>query len=462
MTTAPPEPWLEGYEQGKHDGARFGDELGPLRPGRGARPLLREALAELMIRDGRGEWVTDEERAELRRLAAGSRQHDWDEMAVTAMAFLAGRFGDSGARAWLAPMLAHAGRYEEAAATSFTWSDGRPAAPDFVVIVSALALLGREDEARARMAGLESRFTNLGKDFVTRWHETDLGRQFDALAAKRPSDGKLPVFFHLPFSGGTSMIVSLKQAVPRAAILEINRRFGLHQIERALDLDADRVARLRLIHQHHPFAMRLPGRDLTYFTVLRDPVSQLSSGYHKRLASKGIVPTRDRSATFEEHAEHTMTNGLTNMLARQIVTTHPDMLERYERHFDRAGAFRTIRVEEDMYWFEATRDLGPDRLLEMSREALDLRFHVVGSMKHLAASHLAGAASVGVPVARRIVHRGKSGRPQGTESDVERRLRDANWVDQTLYEEYTERFERDYADLVRTVDEAAALDAATG
>ncbi|MFD1717024.1 hypothetical protein [Georgenia deserti] len=455
ITSDEPQSWLDGYARGKREGARFRGELGPIGAAFTPRDNLRRLAADLTVRDALGHPVTAEDRAELRKLAAGTRQNDWDNASLGVMAMLAGRFADPAARAWLAPMLAHAGRYEEAVETRYTMAEGRPAAADFVVLVSVLAMLGRDDEARSLLAGLRSRFPNLAEEFVASWDESDIGRAYADLATRRRSAEELAVFVHLPFSGGTSMIVSLKQTVPRAAVAEVNRRYGLHQLERILAMPEEETARLRLVHLHHPFALRIRGRTLRHFTVLRDPVSQLSSGYHKRLSTQGIVPTGDteQSTTFAEHAEYTVRHGLTNMLARQLVVTHPEMVERYARRYDRPAAFRGIGSEEEMFWFDATAELSDERLLQMCRETLEEQFSVVGSMAHLAASHLAGAATVGIPVARRIVHRGRSGQPSSALDEAqERRLREANGVDQTLYEECTARFERDFAPLIAAVE----------
>jgi hypothetical protein len=139
-----------------------------------------------------------------------------------------------------------------------------------------------------------------------------------------------------------------------------------------------------------------------------------------------------------------------------IVTTHPDLQAVYRREFRSAGAFTMISNEEDMFWVRATRRLGESRLLQMCRETLDANFAVVGTMAHLSASHLACTAAVGVPAAHAIGHRGRSGQPPAVEPEpIEIRLRDANAVDQQLYEEYTRRFERDHQQLITAVEEPA-------
>lgn len=451
--------WLRGFATGRAAGSRFRGEFGPLGPGEeNQRDRLRAALAEVLVQDALGNTPGPEELAELQRLAVRNRSGDWDGLALGTIAILDEHFDSEGARAWFATMLAGAGRYEEAVGVEHGFGKGRPQANGFVMLVTALALLGREDEAQERMEALRVRFPSLREDFVAVWDDTPVGREFAQLVEAAPQGDKLPVFFHLPFSGGTSMIVSLKQTVPWAATVEIQRRHGLYQLESALQLTKEEVAARLLVHQHHPFGLRLPGRELTYFTVLRDPVSQLASGFYKRRSTEGIVQTRDRrSATFEDHAEYTIQAGMTDMLARQLVTTHPDMLSTFEKFLGAPGNVRSTHTEEDMFWLEATKGLSKRRLLKMCRETLDDRFHVVGSMQHLAASHLAGAASIGLPVAQRIGHRGKSGQPRsGLPEELENRLRDANSVDQTLYEEYTERFEREFAPLVEAVESPEA------
>ena len=450
----------QAYGQGKARGAQFHSELGPAR----ARDLtdrdrLRQALSEAMVGSAMGREPDDVGREGLRRLAVQNREYDWDGAAQAAIAFLT-EHGDRAARSWLPPILAGAGRYHDAAALRPDFAPGRPPAPDYLVLVTALDLIGERTRARELYSALTQRFGGLAEDFVSVWDATAEGIAFDQLVRRAPGNSQLPVFLHLPFCGGTSMISSLKRALPWAARIEVGRRYGLFQIERALSMPAETAAELRLVHLHHPFPLEVAGRGLTYFTVLRDPVSQLSSGYYKRRDSTKIVPTRDakeqQSASFEAHADYTMANGLTNMLARQLITTHPDLEAPFRQHFRGIESFRTIGTEEAMFWFQATADLAPDTLLRMARETLTDRFHLVGTMQHLAASHLAGAAGLGLPVTQRIGHRGRSSRPKSGRADaLEAKLRNANAVDQQLYEEYTERFERDYPELINAIEKSS-------
>ena len=447
--------WQQGYGQGKVRGARVRSELGPVGAGDlTSRDRLRMLLSEVMIDSALGR--SSDGGSELRRLAVQNADGDWDGTALAAMAYLAEQRGDSAARSWLPVMLAGAGRYAEAVAMPQSVAPGRPPAPAYPVMVAALHELGRPDDARALMSSLTARFDGLRHGFVTIWDDTAEGAAFARLVKKSPQGKALPTFFHLPFCGGTSTIVALKRALPWAARVEVGRRYGLFQIERALAMPAEEAAKIRLVHLHHPYPLRIAGRTLSFFTVLRDPVSQLASGYYKRRDSTKIVPTRDireqRSPTFEAHAEYTMSEGLTNMLARQLISAHPDLADAYRQRSRGPGAFHTTSTEEDMFWFEATSKLKPETLLRLARETLSMRFHLVGTMRHLAASHLAGAASIGYPVAERIGHRGKSGQPtSGISPTLDRRLRRANTVDQLLYDEYTERFEVDHAELIAAV-----------
>ncbi len=454
------EAWQRGFGQGKGRGARFHSLLGPVRPqDAGPRDQLRRLFADTVVQTTTRRSVTADARSRLRRLAVQNRDQDWDGSALAAVAYLADRLQDPAAQAWLPVMLAGAGRYAEAVSLDLGFAEGRPAASDYLVLVSALCLLGRPADARQLLHRLRDRFPALSGEFVSAWDDTELGHRFADRLGPLPGGRTLPVFWHLPFSGGTSMIVSLKQTVPWAAMIEIGRRFGLYQIERARQLTEPQAAGKLLVHLHHPFPLQLPGRDPSYFTVLRDPVSQLASGFYKRRDSTSIVPTADSgSADFADHADYTIRNGLTNMLARQLVISHPDLAGAFGDRFRGPGAFRTIAGEEDMAWFEVTRDLKPTTLLQLARETLTERFHLVGSMRHLAAAHLAAAASLGLPVARTIVHRGRSGRPtEPAAARVNGRLRTANAVDQLLYEEFTERFERDHGDLIAAVGRPAAV-----
>lgn len=419
---------------------------------------LRKLLARVLVDDSSGRPVPQADLDRLRRLALDSQNGDTEGVAIAAMTLLADRFDDRAARSWVPIMLAQAGRYEEAAALPITFAPGRPAARGYAITVTALYGSGHHEEAAARMKMLQRKFPGLHKEFVHIWGDDQLSELYRSLVAASPANkGRLPVFQHLPFCAGTSMQHSLHQVVPWARTLQIGRRWGMLQIERAEQLPAEEVAKFLFVHQHHPYALSLAGRELSHFTVLRDPVSQIRSGFYKHGGREKIISTRDEhSQNFTEHADYLISAGLTNLLARMIITTHPAMRSVYQKEFSSSGAYTMISNEEDMFWVEATRRFSDDKLLTMARETLDQNFHVVGTMAHLAASHLACTATVGVPAARAIGHRGKSGQPRTPEpSSVERRLRDANSVDQQLFDEYTARFERDYPELISAVETPA-------
>jgi hypothetical protein len=429
-------------------------------PAAGDRPELRRLLAAALAEGNTGEALSPEDLERLRRLAVGSQLGDTDGVAVAALTVLAERFDDQAARSWIAPALAQAGRFAEAAAIGPTFAPGRPRAGGYAILATALWALGRDQEAAAQLRRLEQRFPGLRSEFVHIWGDDPLSAAFRGLYQTSPAHrGVLPVFQHLPFCAGTSMQYSQRQVVPWARTLQIGRRWGMLQIEQALQLPQAELDQLMLVHQHHPFALRLPGRELSHFTVLRDPVSQIRSGFYKRQVRDKIISTRDDDSTdFSQHAEFLLAGGLTNMLTRMIITTHPALESVYRRQFRSRDAYTAISSEEDMFWVQATRGFTEDKLLQLARETLDENFHVVGTMTHLAAGHLACSAAIGVPLAHAIVHRGKSGQPRRPEpGSVEQRLRDANGVDQQLFDEYTRRFEARYPELITAVESPAEL-----
>jgi hypothetical protein len=455
MSTTRTLDWQQGFARGKATGAKWRSAFGPPVVGRNRRDDLLQEFSDLMVRHARGEEIPASTVQSVRRLAIAKRHRDWDGLILAVVSTLATAFGNKPARAWVPVLLAAAGRFDEVVDAEPEFVTNGPEYQDWLVVVTALAKAGREDLAHALSDRLTAHFPPGEGASLTVWGDDSLSKEFARLHQQAPGGAALPVFFHLPFSGGTSMIVSLKRLMPWGRMLEINRRQGLLQIEHALQMSAEDAGRLMMVHQHHPFAFQLPGRELSHFTVLRDPVSQIRSGYFKRLSTPGIVPTRDESPTFDQHVDYTIEHGMTNMLARQIVTTHPALLKAYRTQFPRtrSGKFEAIGAEEDMFWLSATSDLSEDALLRMCRETLDERFHLVGTMRHLEASHIAATASTGSYAADRVGHRGRSGQPERSEdeSDVARRLREANGVDQVLYDEYTARFERDYAPLIELV-----------
>jgi hypothetical protein len=446
--------WRDGYARGKRAARilRTGSHIEPLKQ----PEQLPRRLSEVLISKGLGDQVPAEQLDELRQLAISHRSGDRYGSSLAAMSLLAGDFQDPAAQAWLPVVFADAGRFEQAVEMEMAYHTGRPAASAYVLLVIALTRLGRTDEAEQRMRELEAQFPGLVDEFVHVWDDDPTATAFRRVHDASPAaDGVLPVFYHLPFCAGTSQLISFRRSVPWAQMMHINRWNGLLQIEQARKLSADRARQLMLVHLHHPYPLRLRQRSLSYFTVLRDPVSQLSSGFHKRSFAKGIVATRDvGSQTFADHAEYTMRHGMTNMLARQIIATHPSLQKAFDREYRSAGSFTAISSEEDMFWLRTTKRFSDDQILQLARETLDERFHLVGTMKHLEASHLASAAGIGVPVAKRLPHAGKSGQkraPKPEPDPVEVRLREANWVDQQLFDEYTARFEHDHGDLIEAV-----------
>ena len=457
MTGTPGSDWRRGYGAGKGAGRRFRGQFGPVvGPWRNVRDDLQDALHGALVDAALGREPSGQDLTSLRARAVTHRHDDWSGVALATVALLAREYGDDAARAWLPVMLAERGRFQDATELPPTRPPQGPPPRAQVALVTALSELGRDDEAHALMAELLAASPEMRESFVTTRGEDPVSREFARLVSRAESlRPALPAFFHLPFSGGTSMIVSLKSVLPWGRIVQVQRRFGLLQIEGAQRLTETDVRDLLLVHLHHPFPLELPGRELTYFTVLRDPASQTASGFYKRMTTQGIVPTgdRDTSQTFEQHVDFCLSHGLTNLLARQIVALHPAVQGKYAAEFRGPGAYRAVTSEEDMFWVTATADIAPSDLARMAREVLDERFHLVGTMKHLAASHLAASASTGVPVAATVGHRGRSGQPSsGASTDpVRDRLRDASWVDQELYDDYTTRFEREYADLIAAV-----------
>lgn len=436
----------------------------------GEPPPTMTELSTAVAAASAGGRPTGEDLDRLRAMAVRGRHRDCDGTAITALSILADRFGDSGAQAWLGPALAEAGRFDAAVARGAVFGPGRPRADHYPIMVTALDRLGNADEAAALARSLDRRFPALRRAFTHIWADDPVGQAYRRLVQDSPgrpatAGGReqLPVFQHLPFCAGSSMQFGLRQVVPLGRTLQIGRRSGLREIAAIHTMPADELNALMLVHQHHPYALQVPGRRLRHFTVLRDPVSQLRSGFYKRTARAQIVSTRDRrSATFDQHADYLLAAGMTNQLTRMLITTHPELRTAFRRRFDRPSRFRTIRNEEDMFWLRSTRRFSDQKLLRLAHETLSENFAVVGTMAELQASHLACTAAVGVPYAALLGHRGRSGQPRSNDdSATDRRLRDANAVDQELYETYTARFITEHAELITAVRASAAADPAS-
>ena len=285
------------------------------------------------------------------------------------------------------------------------------------------------------------------------------------------------VFYHLPFTGGTSIQVALRLAFEKNVSFNIKRRSGLRNISRFESLTDKEVTPLRYIHLHHPYPLDTRAKAPVYFTVLRDPVSFFLSGYFKRrnLGSK-IMPSRDMlieggglSEAIEFAREHRLHNGLT----KQLAILHPSLRKSFAARYRTRRSFSEILLrrrphndrveyvtyEEDLFYPEATAGLSENDLLELATEVLVTRFDQAGVIKHLDASFFVAMARLGLEVSPRIPHYGASHGParESINPEIKDRITDLNRIDQLLYNRSVDEFEKKHFELIAAVaaDKAA-------
>jgi hypothetical protein len=299
-----------------------------------------------------------------------------------------------------------------------------------------------------------------------------LGKAYSETFSKLNPSGiiKPVVFYHLPFTGGTSIQVALRLAYEKDASFNIKRRSGLIGIARYSALPRKERASLSYIHLHHPYPLAPPA-DNVFFTVLRDPVSYFLSGYYKRrnLGSK-IMPTRDvliKDAGLPEAVEFAQEHGLHNGLTKQLAILHPSLKKKYSKHhrarksltdavFKRTLKDRNmcyITYEEDLFYPKATEGIPETDLLDLATEVLKKRFGAPGVIKHLEASFLVAMARTGLQVSPRILHFGASHRParESISPEVKQRLVELNHIDQLLYDRAVTDFEKSHPDLIAAI-----------
>ncbi|MEO5715021.1 MAG: hypothetical protein ABIT37_16200 [Luteolibacter sp.] len=279
------------------------------------------------------------------------------------------------------------------------------------------------------------------------------------------------IFYHLPFTGGTSIQAALRLAYEKDVSFNIKRRSGLMGITRFVNLPSEKRESLRYIHLHHPYPLDVSAPDSVYFTVMRDPVSYFLSGYFKRrnLGSK-IMPSRDmliEGGGLPEAVEFAREHGLHNGLTKQLAILHPSLRTRFNKHhrvrknladriFKRTEKDRNVgyvTYEEDLFYPKATKGIPENDLLDLATEVLRTRFEAPGVIKHLEAGFLVAMARAGMEVSPRIPHYGASHRParDTISSEIKNSIGELNRIDQLLYDRAVADFEASHPDLIAAV-----------
>jgi hypothetical protein len=253
------------------------------------------------------------------------------------------------------------------------------------------------------------------------------------------------VFYHLPFTGGTSAGRMLRYAFASGERYNIRRGSGLRHLARYARLPGDRLQDLRYVHQHHPYPLDPRGRRMTYFTMLREPVARFLSGYFKRRDNPGIVGggewrEHDRPRVHDA-VDHLAEFGPTDAQARQLAILHPTLRDAYRRDYRPSRVSRRISFEDDLHYGHATAHLSADALLDIASDVLETTFLPPLVLEHMEAGYLSLFAQLGIPVMLRPPHLGASRSQSHYVDDATRdRIAALNPVDVELYRRAREQF----------------------
>ncbi|GAB5387493.1 MAG: hypothetical protein Alpg2KO_04610 [Alphaproteobacteria bacterium] len=315
------------------------------------------------------------------------------------------------------------------------------------------------DRARAAYDRLLEKLPELREHFLSVDDDTALAKAYRAAWEQRNTDGTdLAVYYHLPFTGGTSFQRALNVVYPKRQRYNIKRRAGLVNMAKMARLGPGRMKALRYVHLHHPFPVDWRGREARYFTILRDPVSYFLSGHFKRRnrGQQAIMPDRSlliEGGGLEEAVEFSAEHNLHDGLCRQLAILHPRFADSFAERYADPDSMIYTKFEDDLQYGPATADLSPDDLLDLANEVLSTQFWPAGVLSHMDASYYAIMAELGFPVIPRLPHAGISKRPPRDEiaESVKSRIAELNTADQALFDQHKATFETNQPELIAAV-----------
>jgi hypothetical protein len=326
------------------------------------------------------------------------------------------------------------------------------------LLIQALIRAGRHDEALARYER-HATVAGIGDTFhSTRGSGVVADAYRDAVGSFEPNDD-LVVFYHLPFSGGTSMQDAIHSVIPSSQRFRIRRRIGPTDIRAWNEVPADRT--IRFLHHHHPYPVDANGRTRRYVTVVRDPAGRVVSGYFKRRAQERIVLTRDMDdePTIEEHVDYLHRNGFVNLQTRNLAILHGRFRKRIPRRARKEWTLPTDdeRYEDALPYIAATAHLRDDDLFELATSFLaSPEVLAAGSVEQIDATALAVFAHWRLPLAPALPRLGGAKSREPVPPGVLERLREHNALDVRLHAWVRGTFRRRYPALVEAFEEAGA------
>lgn len=339
----------------------------------------------------------------------------------------------------------------------------RPGHPLLLALAARLAWLGGDQKTgaegyRAAAAAQAARVADPSaseREALSRIHWLGDEARAAALRAVLPvdpfprlcgADGVANIYFHVPFTGGSSMEKAWQVTVEPDRFYTITAGLGPRDIRNFAGYSEERRRRFTYVHLHFGFPLHhVVPQPHRYSTIVRDPVEITISGYFKtknNTTGQMLIPDDIRDgASLREHAENIVANNLTNRFARGLrMLTLTKGLE---------------HIEEYRSWLHD--DIGDDDLFDLARGVLD-GFDFVGLMEHYRESVLLQMIQSGSDIPPPPPHEGPSGRPpfEAIPHDIREFIRETNNVDVRLYEYARDRFMQRYQGTLPLVRELLA------
>ena len=301
---------------------------------------------------------------------------------------------------------------------------------------------------------------DINNSFLSTQHEclTVLAKpKIDSIVKSKKPDSLVTIFFHIPFSGGTSISTIISSLYESKSIFNINRRGGLPAIEKLYSMSDDSLTNIKHIHLHHPYPVDMRTRKAIYFTVLRDPVSRFLSGFYKKknLGEKiMLVNCCDQQKNdIENILFYFEKNNMDNSITRQIAVLHDNFSKPYFEKYNNKSTYQNIKYEENLFYWEATSSYNIDDLYEIAVEVIEDKFFQPGIFDYLHASYylMLINMNINLEIIPKLPHLGRSHKPTGTDeipTNIIDRIKSLNSIDQRLYTNFKSQFEVKYKEII--------------
>lgn len=256
----------------------------------------------------------------------------------------------------------------------------------------------------------------------------------DALDRAATAGAVTNVYFHVPFTGGSSVEKAWQITLSPDRFYTITAGRGPLDIRAYAGYTEEMRRRIEYIHLHFGFPIhQVVPRDARYATIVRDPVEITISGYFKtKNNTTGHMVTPDDirdGASLMEHAENTVQSRINNRFARAL----------------RMLTFKEGVEDVEGYRSRLHDDVDDSELFDIASGVLDT-FDFVGVMENYRESLALYMIQSGVDLLPEPPHEGPSGRPafDAIAPHIRQYIRESHAVDARLYERCRDRFTRTY------------------